>query len=280
MLSVAPTRLVLNFANRCALNCEWCYVPFGNVRAQKAIVLSVVNRAIELGFSAITFGGGDPFQYRYISELVQQAKAGNLHVHIDTHAMSLKETQENSELLENGVDLLGLPIDGQNNVIHDSMRSAPGHFAVLESRLRWLSAINVALKINTVASRNNIIHLPQVAHLVSKILPSRWSIYQYMPLGPGVVVSEKHLLEDSIFESTSSRCLDLLQETQVIVEVNNSRVRRLTYPIAHHDGSVYIHSTPDPERLEFLCSIFDPLARSKIDSACITERPIATTRYT
>ena len=110
-----PTRVVLNFSHRCALNCEWCYVPFETARALRRVVTSVVDRVASLEFQTITFGGGDPFQYSYVGDLARRAKALGLGVHVDTHGKSLTASQANTLLVTEAIDLLGLPLVGRND---------------------------------------------------------------------------------------------------------------------------------------------------------------------
>jgi len=270
----------LNFSHRCSLTCEGCYVPFETTRAQRQIVASVVDRVASLGFQAITFGGGDPFQYSYLADLAQRAKAAGLFVHIDTHGKSLTQSQANTQLVSRTVDLVGLPLDGPNSDVHDGMRNAPGHFDIVMKRLQWLKKIGARSKLNTIVSRGNVDSLAELATLVVELAPWRWSIYQYMPLGPGARVSAAHSLELTEFHAAVSSARERLGDQGMsILEVADKNSRRSTYPIVHHDGSVFVHSKEREEALQPLCSIFDPRARHEIDKACSPERPAAMTRY-
>lgn len=275
-----PTRVVLNFANRCALNCEWCYVPFGLDRASHEVMKAIVDRVASLNFEVITFGGGDPFQYRYIGSLAEQAKAAGLFVHIDTHGKALKKTKENELLLRQHVNLLGLPIDGPSTDIHDAMRTAPGHFKVVLEKAIWARDIGVTLKINTMISKANISSLLDIGQLVNKLSPARWSIYQYMAIGPGSKVSDNHLLDPSAFSRAVSEVLEIFSaDGHTIVEAADAHSRRQTYPIIHHDGSLFLHSDDAESGMIRVGSIFDCTARSSIDAVCGKERELAFTRY-
>ncbi len=275
-----PSRVVLNFSHRCALNCEWCYVPFETGRAQRHVVAGVVDRVASLGFQAITFGGGDPFQYSYVADLALRAKASGLYVHIDTHGRSLTPSQANAKLVSETIDLVGLPLDGPNSEVHDRMRNAPGPFEVVMKRLRWLRKVGATFKVNTIVSSRNVDSLVDLATCIHGLAPWRWSIYQYMPLGPGARVSAAHWLELPEFQSAVSRVRALLGAPGVsMLEVADKDSRRSTYPIVHHDGSVFVHRTDRPEALQLVCSIFDPQARQSIDQACGPERLAAVTRY-
>lgn len=276
----SASRVVLNFSHRCALTCEWCYVPFETTRAQRTIVASIVDRVASLGFHTVTFGGGDPFQYSYLADLAQRAKAAGLNVHVDTHGKSLTQSQANQQLVIGAIDLLGLPLDGPNSDVHDGMRNAPGHFDIVMKRLRWLKTIGTRIKVNTIVSRRNVDSLTELVPLVLELAPWRWSVYQYMPLGPGAQVSAVHSLELTEFHSVIGRVKERLGANGVsILEVADKDSRRSTYPIVHHDGSVFVHSNENAQVLQPVCSIFDSQARYEIDKACGPERRAAVTRY-
>lgn len=275
-----PSRVVLNFAHRCALSCEWCYVPFNTPKADKAVVFAVIERIKALGFTSITLGGGDPFQYSFIGEVVRLAKGLGLNVHVDTHGRSLSHSTVNAELVTGVVDLIGLPLDGPTASIHDSMRGSIGHFDIVMRRLDWLKQIGAKVKINTMVSSQNLDHLLGLAQLIHKLNPWRWSIYQYWPLGPAQAVSETHSVDHAAFSTVAEEASILVRtNASTLVEVSEQLGRRSTYPIVYHDGSVNVHSVSETNSLTTICSIFDENARRRIDEACGPEREDAKSRY-
>lgn len=275
-----PTRAVLNFTHRCALNCEWCYVPFKSAPARREVVLDVVDRIATLGFSHLTLGGGDPFQYVFISAVARKAHEQGLFVHIDTHGKSLLPTQTNTELLTQFVDLVGLPLDGSSADVHDTMRRSRGHFELVRKRIKWLKVHGYRIKINTLVSAQNIDSLLALADFISEISPSRWSLYQFWPLGPASSVSANHSIDDVLFMARAHEAAERsAAQTGMDVEVVGRQNRRSTYPIIHHDGLVFVHSGVSAEVLIPICSVFDANAREAIDTVCGPERPQAATRY-
>lgn len=274
-----PQRVILNFAHRCAMNCEWCYVPFESAPARKEIVLSIVDRISDLGFSSITFGGGDPFQYRFSPEVLRHAKSLNLFVHVDTHGKSLLEKDENLDILNSSVDLLGLPLDGSTAQVHDLMRSSPGHFSLICQRLNWLKNFRRKIKLNTIISSVNILNFLALCEFVKEYSPGRWSVYQYWPLGPAANVKLKHQIGDPEFVVLSEIAKKILSIVDVVVEVNSRELRRDTYPILHHDGEVFVHSVAPSDTLISLGSIFDKDIMGLISLHCSSERVVAASRY-
>lgn len=275
-----PSRVVLNFTHRCTLNCEWCYVPFESSKAKQEVVLAIVSRIAELGFSSITLGGGDPFQYSFIEGVIRLAERLGLSVHLDTHGRSLRHSAANAAVITECVDLIGLPLDGPTAVIHDRMRRYPGHFDIVMQRLDWLKGLGTRVKINTVISSQNVLELAALARLVSSLAPWGWSIYQFWPLGPALPVAQTHeVMADEFAARTEEACAIVNRGGSTIVEVSKQLRRRSTYPLVYHDGSINVHSGMDANDLVCIGSIFDGDARDKIDDRCGPERPEAEPRY-
>lgn len=261
------------------MSCQWCYVPFSGSPAVEQEVASIVGRLADLGFTWLTVGGGDPFQYSFIPNILRYANSRGLFVHVDTHAKSLCQSQANLELVTDVVDLLGLPLDGSESRMHDHMRGSEGHFDLVCRRIEWLSSLRCRLKINTIVSSRNAHDVVNLAKLVSTFAPARWSIYQYWPLGPAARVSGSHTLSDSGFLKCVEEARVSMTTKKTLLEINLPESRRDTYPIVHHNGEVFVHAPSPHNDFISLGSIFAPNALAVICSACIAERPQAQSRY-
>lgn len=276
---VKHKRIILNFSHRCALNCEWCYVSFGRPAVDAHLVGALIQRVADLGFTSITFGGGDPFQIKSISSLLRKAKSLGLFVHVDTHGKGLKTTEDNFELLRDTIDLLGLPLDGPTSKIHDLMRSSQGHFSIVENRLSWAKQFKNKLKINTLVSSVNIGAMVDLHPIVQAFAPTRWSLYQYWPIGPGALKKEKHALSTEAFLLAGKRATEYFSNSGTTVEVNPQEVRRATYPIVDHEGSVFLHSSAPDNSYRFLGNLFSENTIAQIALECGEDRTLAVSRY-
>lgn len=261
------------------MKCEWCYVPFEAPTAREAVVASVVQRIAHLGFARLTIGGGDPFQYRFLGRTLQLAKSLGLIVHVDTHGLGLRESEETLDMLHSTIDLLGLPVDGSSAAVHDRMRQSPGHFNKIARQLQWLGELRPRLKINTLVSRVNLDDLPSLARLIAYLQPLRWSIYQYWPLGPAARVQLKHTVRDAAFAEATERVRLAFPHSNTAIEINPRESRRDTYPIIHHNGEVFVHAPRPENTFLHLGSIFDDKTIERVLSLCAPDRPSAVARY-
>jgi sulfatase maturation enzyme AslB (radical SAM superfamily) len=174
---------------------------------------------------------------------------------------------------------MGLPLDGPNKLVHDSMRGFDGHFSIVVQRSRWLLENKVRLKFNTLVTQQNFQHLVEIAHLVAELGPWRWSIYQYWPLGPARRVVAKHSMSADVFARVAAEAAPIVRPAGTNVEIVDAAARPATYPVVHHDGSVFVPSRHDMNALVPICSIFQDDARQQIDGACDSERQDGIARY-
>jgi MoaA/NifB/PqqE/SkfB family radical SAM enzyme len=271
-----PYRIVLNFAQRCNMSCEWCYVPFTGSQPNANTCRRIVERAAQVGFKVITFGGGDPLAYQFMPDLIRAAHQCRLFVHLDTNGIGLRCSPETSDLMDQ-IGLLGLPLDGPRAEVHDQMRSARSHFELVISKLEWLRDFKSKIKINTLVSRKNAHTLAEMASFVAAYGPSRWSVYQYWPLSLGKAVFKEHSISEDHFLRSVRPIAALVNSVRL--EINPLPSRRLTYPFVSHDGGVYLHDEKDQSAYTSVGSIFDDGVIARVFAHCNAERENAVSRY-
>jgi MoaA/NifB/PqqE/SkfB family radical SAM enzyme len=271
-------RVVLNFNSKCILKCPWCYVPFGAPPPSETTVMAIVDRLSEMQVKAITFGGGDPFQYQFMPSILKHAKTLGMFVHVDTHAKALFRSRRNLDLLTEYVDLLGLPLDGATPAVHDLVRSLPGHFEIINKCIQWLGPLRQRLKLNTIVTSINVGDVNNLAKLVVDISPYRWSLYQFWPLGPARAKAVVHQVNDETFAQVAASIDRILNESTIVYEATPRVARFNSYPIIHHDGSVMAHHS-DLGNIVHLGSLFDVDIEEKIKCGFAGERQSAISRY-
>lgn len=71
IISIAPRTLSIALTNRCNLNCHYCYAPKLDKTLPIDFVKDIATKFDELGTLELTFGGGEPFMYPKITDLIQ-----------------------------------------------------------------------------------------------------------------------------------------------------------------------------------------------------------------
>ena len=252
----SPTRvprMILNFTGRCNMACPYCYVPFDGSKVDSKTTRSVVKAILAFAPDSITFGGGDPFMFEFFPELLLMASIQGPFIQVDTNAKCL-ETRH-VPLLEEHVDLLGLPLDGSTPDIHGKMRRDSSHFSTV---MRWVDRLqdkSVALKVNTVVSKINRHDILSIGNLLTKRKIARWSLYQFWPMADGLVNSELYDISDADFIETTTRVT--AECPKLRIECGTVASRSPSYVFVTHDGTAYTVDPRDRRLYIRVGSVFD-----------------------
>ncbi|MDD4969683.1 MAG: radical SAM protein [Paludibacter sp.] len=71
IISIAPRTLSIALTNQCNLKCHYCYAPKNNNLLPIDFVKQIAKKFDELGTLELTFGGGEPFMYPEITNLIE-----------------------------------------------------------------------------------------------------------------------------------------------------------------------------------------------------------------
>lgn len=251
-------RICLNFHQYCNMSCPFCYIPFDKTDTYDFDnTLNVIKRISELGAHTITIGGGDPFAYSGLPDLVKNAKIAGLFTHVDTNILSM--SKEKLRLALPYLDMIAIPFDGPP-VMHDRLRARRGHFASVVSSAYDIQEakeeFSFQLKINTMLCNTNKNSIPFLSELVNSFSADRWSIYQYWRLHNDAYRGQDFDLDNREYEDALSSAARL---APAAVEKNHIEARVNTYLFVSHNGAAYTHDPQDPNKYVGLGSIFEDL---------------------
>lgn len=238
----------------CNMQCPFCFIPFSGEKPNSELTKLLLKECKQLGIKVITFGGGDPLNHSDFLKLSSFAKSLGFIVHVDTNTINLRLFNINE--LVNNVDVIGIPIDGSNAILHNEMRSSKSHFNLVIDNLKRLSDKSIKIKINTVLSAINYKDLQNIKALISSFSDNiyTWSIYQYWPLHHASSVKQYYeLSEENFFDAISN----LHDTTKFKIEVNPFISRHKTYLFSSPNGELYIHDPQNIGEYLFIGSIFE-----------------------
>lgn len=247
----AIERIIINFSSKCSLHCPYCFIPFNNSEVRPSAIMQVLDRCSELGAKVITFGGGDPFQYKFLPEIIEAASNLDFSLHIDTNGIGL--TKADYSLLENHNVLLGLSLDSHIKEIHIRSREEGIAFSRILAHLEELKNTNVRVKVNTLATPINAKSLCEMARFLCQCKIDIWSLYQYLPILSRVGQENVYQLSEVEFR----RLIDEIKKLKVnyTLEPGFASQRSGTYLFVSHNGEAYIHNPVDKTKYMFLGSI-------------------------
>jgi len=233
--------------------CSYCYVPFNDSKVTEREALRVIHAIRELGPRSVTLSGGDPFMYPFLPRLLAEVDDGERFIQIDTNAKSMRP--RDISILNERVDLLGLPLDGSTTKCHGEMRDDPKHFAVVLGWLDRLHSEPVKIKINTVLSKFNEADMLALGCLLAERGIQRWSTYQFWPMEEGQKNALRFAMETSRYQDLVSTLRTSYPEIRI--EDASIENRDGTYFFVTHGGLVYTVDPSDYRLYLQLGSIFE-----------------------
>jgi len=121
--SFRPKAVTFRISGQCNLNCRMCiYRNSGFLDTAKMLPLPIFKRVIDEVYPFklfVVFTGGEPLMHPHIIECLQYTKEKGLHCSLTTNGLALAEYAE--EIVESGLDTLGISIDGPEKV-HNRIR--------------------------------------------------------------------------------------------------------------------------------------------------------------
>lgn len=235
------------------MNCDFCYIPFDNNNVDNPeLWLKIIDRCKQWNPEVITFGGGDPFAYEKFPVFLKTLEKENLFLQVDTNGLHLKECH--LHLIKKSIDLVSLPLDGQQE-IHTNMRKNPSHFNIVIDLIQKLSDVGIKVKVNTVVTKMNILHLENLAILLSTLPISAWSLYQFWPIGPSKKFKKQFEVSNQEFHNAVSTIKSKYTFTNI--ESSSFDDRHLSYFFVTSNGRVYTINKSNPEEYVEVGNVFD-----------------------
>lgn len=186
--------------------CRFCYAPWNffprDVSTERA--LEICDRLRELGATAVTLCGGEPFMYPGLEAVVRRLHEHGIKIVLYTSGTS--DLHDVRTFLP-FVEFLSLPVDAVSPPIVEKMRGR----SQFERTARTLTMLQKAvvrprIKIGTVVTKQNIDDLPVIGdHLHSLGIVDVWRLYEFSPYGIGKHNEARYLLGPDVFREAVAR---------------------------------------------------------------------------
>ena len=110
-------RISIDLSNRCSKACDFCYnrsFAEGKTKWQPQEIIDLVKNCIENGLQAVSFGGGEPFEYEGIFEIISTLTP-LIFVSITSNGLPLKNCEIWNKLMKNKPDKIHFSIHDPEN---------------------------------------------------------------------------------------------------------------------------------------------------------------------
>lgn len=167
----------------CNFQCNYCYATFSKMPASSPITnedgLRLLSLLADAGVDKITFVGGEPTLHPHLVSWTKQSRSLGMVTAMITNGTRLVSRGGHDVL--SYLDWCGLSLDSASPETQNAMGrrlSNPVEHAAKFGRI--VRQANVTAKLNTVVTRQNVHEC--VSPIVEAVAPSRWKIFQYLPM--------------------------------------------------------------------------------------------------
>jgi len=167
-VDMGPTGDVINVVQihptrRCNLRCQHCYSTSGPEQVTElslSAIEALINDIVGEGFNSISISGGEPFTWRRLPRLLEEACALGLFTSVTTNGLLL-DSRRLTRLAPH-LSLLAISVDGTPQS-HDGLRAMDGAFARMRVKLANVRAAGIPFGIIFTLTLQNLDQLAWVA---------------------------------------------------------------------------------------------------------------------
>ncbi len=146
---VPPDTLQISLTSRCNLRCKMCNA-WKDAKKEDDLTLEevkgVISQCKEWGVKEINLCGGEPLISELIFDVIKFAKASDMKVILTTNGTLITEDLA-KELIQSGLDIITISVDGSKAATHDKIRAQPGAFDKIMQGIKHLNSCPNAKKL-------------------------------------------------------------------------------------------------------------------------------------
>lgn len=249
-----PIRVIYEPTIHCNLRCPMCdrthKSEYENHKKRQLTTeqsISFLEDVIALGATNIQLiGGGEPLMRSDIITIIECIKKHNVNLHLWTNGTLI--TEKNAEFLASHCDIITVSLDSTHDEINDMLRGMEGatQKSIMGLRLLRNSNPNVYLRIHSVLSAHNILHLNDFLPLIDEIkineiggamvnpfpfVPSDFlisnenkQIYDDMIVGFCEEIKRRRITLAGCYASISKRIISDIEKTVSMTEKTDSHI--------------------------------------------------------
>jgi len=180
-----PDRLDVKVGFACNNRCRFCVQGmkrerFGRRDLTELVEFMEKNR----GRDGVVFTGGEPTLHPDILEIVRKARElGYRSIQIQTNGRMFSYSKFCREVVEAGATEVSPALHGHLAALHDYLTTVPGSFDQTVAGIKNLKKMGVLTVTNTVITRSNFRHLPEIAELLVSLGVDQYQLAFVHPVG-------------------------------------------------------------------------------------------------
>lgn len=217
-----------NITEKCNEFCEFCYRTLAedlSLEENKAIA----DKLLEHGVEKITFAGGEPLLYKGLFELAEYIKSKNPNVLLSLTTNGLLINENNRETILRLFDWITFDLESTSTEYHKRVGRGERHLPKNVDNLMFFNnKINV--KINTVATKQNIDDIPNIWEIIKRFNVKRWKIFRYYPITYKAQDNEDFFsITDEDYKNLADTIMVITDGSDTQIDFNDYEDFRTTY---------------------------------------------------
>jgi MoaA/NifB/PqqE/SkfB family radical SAM enzyme len=180
-----PDRLDIKVGFACNNRCRFCVQGMKRERFKRRDleeIFTILEK--NRGRDGVVFTGGEPTLHPGILDMVRKARElGYRSIQIQTNGRMFSYQKFCRDVIEAGATEVSPALHGHLAALHDNLTTVPGSFEQTVSGVRNLKGMGVLLVTNTVITRSNFRHLPEIAQLLVSLGVDQYQLAFVHPVG-------------------------------------------------------------------------------------------------
>ena len=139
-------------------------------------------------YPVLIITGGDVLMRPDAFDLIAYARSLGIPVGVAPSVTPKLTDEAIHRLIELGVSIVSLSLDGATATTHERIRGVPHHFEETVNALKRLVAAGFTVQVNTVVMRDNVAELAAIAQILKDVGVKVWEVFFLIPVGRGQAV--------------------------------------------------------------------------------------------
>ena len=184
-----PVEVMIEVESRCNFKCIFCFnrisfasQGFGIHKLESGYIKKIIDNIKKSGVPTVRFTGGEPMLRDDFFELIKYAKSKGLQVRLNTNG-SLVESREMAKEMVRYLDYVLFAMHAYNPKDDERITGFTDSFEKKIRAMKWFKDAGIKiLRVNTIATLDNIKNLGKFYKLFKKLRVDRWAVNRLIPL--------------------------------------------------------------------------------------------------
>jgi AdoMet-dependent heme synthase len=205
--------------------------------------------------------GGEPLFRKDVFQLARYASDRGIRVALATNG-TLVTPDVALQIRDAGIRRVAISLDGPDAATHDVFRAMPGAFDKAIEGFQNLKRLGMSVQINSSVAKHNADRLPETMELAVRLGADAFHIFLLVPVGCGIQIAEKQMVEAQQYEEILNWLYDRMLENKIeikatcaphffrVVRQRRAEARRRGEPVPELPGSGHPGGHPGANGIE------------------------------